>query len=117
MDTVRADHVSGYEGATTTPVLAEIAEEGVRLQDFYAASSFTLPSHMSIFTGLDPAEHGVFREKAGYATAAFHEGGYVSPRYGFGRGFERSLEFSRLELVSGSLSRVTDWIRAHRGDR
>ena len=133
MDTVRADHVSGYEGATTTPVLAEIAEEGVRLQDFYAASSFTLPSHMSIFTGLDPAEHGVFREeaeldrriptlaetlgKAGYATAAFHEGGYVSPRYGFGRGFDRSLEFSRLELVSGSLSRVTDWIRAHRGDR
>jgi len=130
MDTVRADHVGAV---ATTPALAGIAGQGVTLQNFYAASSFTLPSHMSIFTGLDPIEHGVWREEAelnpnvstlaeilradGYQTAAFHEGGYVAPRYGFGRGFETYTEFPRVDVVDGSLSMVTDWIRDHSGDR
>ena len=132
MDTVRADHVSGFGTATTTPALAEIAAEGAVLRNFYAASTFTLPSHMSIFTGLDPMEHGVWREEAqlnpnvktlaqalaeaGYRTAAFHEGGYVSPRYGFDRGFESYVELPRMDVVGGSLDRVIDWIRAHRGE-
>ncbi len=133
MDTVRADHVTGYGATGTTPALARMAEEGVALENFYAASTFTLPSHMSIFTGLDPIEHGVWREEAelnpnvatlaetlreaGYQTAAFHEGGYVSPRYGFGRGFSTYEEFPRIAVVDGALSRVTDWIRDHRGER
>jgi len=133
MDTVRADRVTGYGATGTTPALAEIAEEGVALKNFYAASTFTLPSHMSIFTGLDPIEHGVWREEAelnpnvatlaeilreaGYQTAAFHEGGYVSPRYGFGRGFSTYEEFPRIAVVDGALSGVIDWIRDHHGER
>ncbi|MFP8874843.1 MAG: sulfatase-like hydrolase/transferase, partial [Myxococcota bacterium] len=130
MDTVRADHVSGYGVRETTPTLAEIAAEGVLLQSFYAASSYTLPSHMSIFTGLDPGEHGVLRdeaelnpgvptlpeilEKAGYETAAFHEGGYVSPRYGFARGFGSYRELPRLAAVEGALPDILSWLRSHR---
>ena len=64
MDTVRADRVSGYGPASNTPHLAEIASEGVLFRNFYAASSYTLPSTMSMFTGLDPLEHGLWSEAA-----------------------------------------------------
>ena len=64
MDTVRADHVSGYGPLDTTPTLEDVAGAGVLFRDVYAASSYTIPSHMSIFTGLDPAEHGVHRMHA-----------------------------------------------------
>ena len=57
MDTVRADRVDG--AGQDTPALAAIAAEGVRFERFYAASTYTMPAHMSIFTGLDAAEHGV----------------------------------------------------------
>jgi arylsulfatase A-like enzyme len=129
MDTVRADHVTGYGVRETTPTLAEIAEEGVVLKNFYSASTYTLPSHMSIFTGLDPQEHGVFRDEAelnpgvptlseilahaGYETAAFHEGGYVSPRYGFARGFGSYRELPRLAAVEGALPEILSWLRGH----
>lgn len=33
-------------------------------RDFYAASTYTLPSHMSMFTGLDPVEHGLAHHAA-----------------------------------------------------
>jgi hypothetical protein len=56
MDTVRADLVSGYGESGNTPVLAEIASEGVLFQNSYAASTYTIPSTMSIFTGLEPID-------------------------------------------------------------
>jgi len=129
MDTVRADRVSGFGDASTTPTILEIANEGVRFPHFYAASTFTIPSHMSIFTGLDPVEHGVYRRMArlspkvvtlaeilaanGYRTAAFHEGGYMAPRFGFDQGFERYLAFDdrKFETFGNRLSKITDWMR------
>ena len=44
-NTVSSDATTVYGAAMTTPALAEIADEGVTLKNFYAASSFTLPSH------------------------------------------------------------------------
>ena len=58
MDTVRASEVNGY-GGNSTPVLEEIAEAGVLFSEAYASSTFTIPSHISMFTGLHPLEHGV----------------------------------------------------------
>ena len=133
MDTVRADRVSGAAGLSTMPTLAAIAAEGVRLRNFYAASSFTLPSHMSIFTGLDPAEHGMMREEAelsprvttlaqvlsdaGYRAAALHEGGYVASRFGFARGFEDYREFGRLDVVGPALPSLLDFLSEARDER
>jgi hypothetical protein len=59
LDTVRADHLSacGYE-RPTSPVLEELATEGVLHCRAYAPGSWTLPSHASFFTGLEPIEHG-----------------------------------------------------------
>jgi arylsulfatase A-like enzyme len=128
MDTVRADRADGSDAAAT-PALAAIAAQGVRFTRFYAASSYTMPSHMSIWTGLDPAEHGVHaslaelaREvptlpellrAAGFRTMAFHEGGYVAARFGFARGFERYVELPRAALVGPALEGVTAWMREH----
>jgi arylsulfatase A-like enzyme len=59
LDTIRADHLScyGYE-RPTSPHLDRLAEEGTRFDAFVNASSWTLPSHASLFTGLSPTTHG-----------------------------------------------------------
>ena len=131
MDTVRADHVSGWGDPQATPQLAAIAAEGARFQHFYSAASFTIPSHMSIFTGLDPAEHRVYGwrtrlapevptlaeelRSAGYQTQAFHEGGFIAPRFGFDRGFDAYEEQPRITVVREQLPQVLAWIREHAG--
>ena len=59
MDAVRPDHLScyGYE-RNTTPYIDKIAEEGVLFKNVISPSTWTVPSHVSIFTGLFPFEHG-----------------------------------------------------------
>jgi hypothetical protein len=60
LDTVRADHLApyGYQ-RTTTPGLDAFAREyATRYTEANSASSWTLPSHGSLFTGLYPSEHG-----------------------------------------------------------
>ena len=62
MDTVRADHmgVYGYHRANT-PHLQALARNATLYSNFIAASSITLTSHASIFTGLYPQSHGAYR--------------------------------------------------------
>ena len=59
MDTTRADHLScyGYH-RKTTPYLDQFAQESVLFTNSYTPSSWTLPAHASIFTGMYPAKHG-----------------------------------------------------------
>ncbi|HMD83786.1 MAG TPA: sulfatase-like hydrolase/transferase [Terriglobia bacterium] len=59
LDTLRADHLSlyGYP-RPTTPKLDQWARQGVVFENAIASSSWTLPSHASIFTGLLPHQHG-----------------------------------------------------------
>jgi arylsulfatase A-like enzyme len=125
MDTVRADHANGE----AAPVLGEIAGSGVRFERFYAASNYTLPSHMSIFTGLDPMEHGVIvgaarlapevptlaerLARAGYLTWSFNESGYIAARYGFDRGFAEYRSLPPKHLVGAGLPEVLSWMREH----
>ncbi|MDB4433387.1 sulfatase-like hydrolase/transferase [bacterium] len=59
MDTVRADRMSGYGSTAITPSLKQIAAEGVLIRVFYTSSTWTLPSHIPIFSGLDTEEHGL----------------------------------------------------------
>jgi arylsulfatase A-like enzyme len=61
LDTVRADHLSlyGYE-RKTTPELDRLVETNVRATVFqraYANANWTIPSHISLFTGVLPSEH------------------------------------------------------------
>lgn len=104
MDTVRADHlpVYGYD-RPTTPNIDRFAAQGVLFENAIAATSWTLPSLASIFTGLLPHQSGAnsFRvmnpgwatigsvlEKHGYATAGFNANVfYGQSGWGLGHGF------------------------------
>ena len=104
IDALRADHLGlyGYP-RPTSPFLDELARRATVFDHAFAQVPSTLPSHMSMFTGLYPGEHGVFPPSAvlapeirtlpevllhaGFRTAGHTEGGYVQGGYGFARGF------------------------------
>jgi len=59
LDTTRADRLGpyGHTGART-PALDGLARDAFLYERAYAPSSWTLPSHASLFTGLLPMQHG-----------------------------------------------------------
>jgi arylsulfatase A-like enzyme/Tfp pilus assembly protein PilF len=60
VDTLRADHLGCYGFARArTPHIDKLATEGVLVEHAVASAPTTLPSHTSIFTGLQPPAHGV----------------------------------------------------------
>ena len=72
LDTTRADVLSCYgrppdlaEGPAVSPHVDALAADGVRFEQAWAHAPSTLSSHTTLFTGLDPHEHGVVRN--GYA--------------------------------------------------
>ena len=105
LDTVRADHVStaGYP-RQTTPSLEALAKRGVVFEQAISYSSWTLPSVVAILSGSGASRPAVFAfgglgrslvesiREAGFATAAFTEGGFVSRELGFDRGFATYVE-------------------------
>jgi arylsulfatase A-like enzyme len=60
LDTVRADRLApyGYVRTTTPHLDAVVRERALRHTNARSTSSWTLPSHASLFTGLLPSEHG-----------------------------------------------------------
>lgn len=66
IDTLRADRI-GRE----TPNIKALARESIDCRNAWSHVPLTLPSHLSIFTGLLPPDHGV-RDNAGYRFDASH---------------------------------------------
>lgn len=60
LDTVRADRLGcyGHDGIAT-PHIDHLAENGVLFENAIAAAPITLPSHVTLLTGLYPVVHGV----------------------------------------------------------
>ncbi|MDQ3279872.1 MAG: sulfatase-like hydrolase/transferase [Acidobacteriota bacterium] len=69
IDTLRADHLPawGYDGVKT-PAIDRLRDDGVLFRNAYSQVPLTLPSHVSLLTGLLPASHGV-RDNIGYRLA------------------------------------------------
>jgi len=104
-DSLRADHVSsfGYD-RETAPNVDELATDGVRLENVFSQAIWTVPSSVSMLTGLYPAVHGATTtfdqipdnvpriaerlHRSGYSTAAFSAVTQVSERRNFHPGFE-----------------------------
>ena len=113
IDTLRADHLGcyGYYKGVS-PNIDAFASEGIRFSKAISQSSWTLPSHASLFTGVYPSAHGAVNKQrsiplsflmvgeilrnAGYSSAAFTGGGYLNPIYGFGQGF---MEYRHCEAL------------------
>lgn len=111
IDTLRADHLSlyGYDRPTSPRLDAWAAEKAAVFETAVAPSPWTLPSHVSMLTGLDTVRHGVNHARpmpadlrslaetlreAGLATSAVTAGGYVHPLYGLAQGFDRFRYFA-----------------------
>lgn len=106
IDTLRADRLAcyGYE-RIKTPNINFIAKRGVLFTQAICQVPITLPSHASMFTGLNPTSHnvrenGTFRlddsertlaeilKEDGYKTAAFIGGFPLDSRFGLNKGFD-----------------------------
>ena len=60
LDTLSANHLPCYGYVrNTAPNLCDFAQQNVLFSHAYANSTWTLPSEVSIFTGLYPSTHGV----------------------------------------------------------
>ena len=104
LDTTRADAIGPGAKGIVTPAFNALAARGRFFRQAYAAVPETLPSHLSMLTGLYPAGHGVHENArflgperpllaeslggAGYRTAAFVSSFVLSRRFGLSRGFE-----------------------------
>ena len=104
-DTMRADAMLRViSGQSITPQFDALAKEGIRYSRAYAPAPWTLPSHVTLFTGLPPRAHGVdWRNPqvpdsllmlaealslAGYQTRGYSENPWVSKTFNLAQGFE-----------------------------
>lgn len=130
IDTLRADHLGtyGYPLPTSPNIDRWARERGVVFEQAIAAAPTTLPSHASMFTGLDALRHGANHEPvspeltlvaerlraAGYSTAAATGGGFLHPRYNLFQGFDRYRYFLaghlREDELASNLPAVLEWI-------
>ncbi len=108
IDTLRPDRMGVYGhrpmGVSTTPFLDELAREGAVFSDAVSTSSWTLPSHYALMTGLSDELHEMVDDRVpppsdipmlaeilknnGYATGGFFSGPYLHPFFGFDKGFD-----------------------------
>ena len=95
LDTLRPERLGVYGNASgTSPAIDALARDGVVFDDVLSVAPWTLPSHITIFTGLEPRAHGVrhpmhklpdkvntvaeLLHAAGYRTAAGANGGFTA---------------------------------------
>lgn len=106
VDTLRADRLGCYGyTAAETPGIDRLASEGILFTNAVSPVPQTRPSHISLFTGLYPFEHGIHDNIAaplnpkipllaeilrqnGYRTAAFVAAFVVNSQSGLNRGFD-----------------------------
>ncbi len=134
LDTLRADHVGAYGyKRPVSPNLDALAADSAVFLNTFAPSPWTLPSHISLMTGLNCINHQVVQNDRqldpsigtlaeslhgrGFFAGAFTGGGYVDGLYGFSRGFD-SYNVRGTVLDKRSAEEIgkdaTDWIKANR---
>jgi arylsulfatase A-like enzyme len=135
IDTLRADHLGCYGyGKDTTPHADALAVDGALFSDTYASSSWTLPSHVSLLTSLSCFRHGVNLETdrmeesrptladilraEGFLCAAVTGGGFLSPVFGFSKGFDVYKQAETSLWTSDAAGQVSaaaaDWIETNK---
>lgn len=115
LDTLRADQVGpGADGVSITPNIDRFIKDSVYFKNAYSQTSWTLPSFMSLFTGLNEYNHEVgiraplnpgkpffmSRFSDRFITFGFHGGKVMNSRWGFWRGFD----YYRYFRFAGSLN-------------
>jgi arylsulfatase A-like enzyme len=105
IDALRPDHLHCYGyPRETSPRIDQFAAEGALFQNVISSTSWTLPAHACMFTGLADSVHGCTDtdrrlhkdhytlaerlQDVGYATVGFFSGPYLHPVFALNQGFE-----------------------------
>jgi membrane-anchored protein YejM (alkaline phosphatase superfamily) len=131
IDTLRADHVGCYgHGRPTTPALDRFAaERAARFAHAFAESPWTLPSHVTMLTGLHPLTHGVRQPDLGleafgpmplarllertHYSFAVTDGGWLTDPWGFTIGFESF--HARDQDIDAAVETTLEYVRHRTG--
>lgn len=135
IDTLRADKLRPINPKTRvrTPGLDRFAAEATTFLRGHSSENWTKPSVASLFSGLTPWEHTATKGESvlprsvpflaeilksdGFETASFIANGYVSDRFGFGRGWDfyrnyiRENRRSKSEFIARD---VLSWLDARK---
>ena len=106
IDTLRSDHLPFYGCAgVKTPALSSLRDDAILFESAWSHAPLTLPSHVTVFTGVLPDRNGVhdnlgynlnpavptlaeLLRKGGYATGGAVTSVVLSGATGVGRGFD-----------------------------
>lgn len=144
VDALQAAHIShlGYPNETT-PTIDALAQQGTSFGNAISSASWTVPSFMSIFTGLYPSEHKVVnkfsvftKEKQvaanlvdlspnaetlaevfkanGYATAGFTGDAGVNSQFGYNKGFDVYTDEKTFGSIENSSAHAIPWIEKNK---
>jgi arylsulfatase len=147
IDTLRADHLGCYGyPRNTSPNLDRLAEEGLLFRHAFSPSSYTAPTHASLFTSRYPSYHSIgftngggcldrggemtlaeLLKTVGFTTAAFVSTIVLRRSVGLDRGFDHyddtlpAWELNRpselRRLGSDTTAAALAWVREHRDER
>lgn len=137
LDALRADEVEGYGApAGSSPTLGQLGRTGVVVPEVRSTASWTLPSHIAMFTGQLGRALGLGQapsetvqsaapivkaqrdrllaevlRRAGYETRGITANGWLGPQSGFNTGFEHftQLELERQGELGGPLAHRLKW--------
>jgi choline-sulfatase len=132
IDTLRADRIGVYGSTVETPHIDRLAREGAWAPQATVHAPLTRPSHVSLFTGLYPAEHGIRDNvspplaanvpvlaeifgRDGFATGAFIASPVLDRHSGLARGFQHYSDHfeSNVDRKPGDLvvAEALEWMR------
>jgi len=144
LDAVAAKHVGAYGyPKDTTPTLDALAADSFLFERCVASGPWTVPSTMSIFTGLWPSVHQVLNKytvagpatmvntrlnpaiptipehfgKNGYRLVAFTGDAGANGRFGYDKGFEVYLDEVKFGGLDYSVPPAQEWLRENAGSR
>ena len=137
IDTLRADRLEIHGGKRSPlPTVDTIAREGLWFSRAFAQSGWTLPSFVSLWTGLYPHQHRVGRnpfnedrfgalptstmtlaeslKEQGYHTGAVINNTFLAPAFGLSQGFDyydyRGADNSLLRSAQETTDTALAWI-------
>jgi len=139
LDTLRKDRLGVYnKDITFTPNIDAFARQCHAFTHAVSQSSWTSPSHMTMFTSLYTSQHNVYSvhhkleetiitlaeilQQEGYMTAAVTGGGYVAGELGFNQGFDSYYDSYSKNIPEGmtevehNISLSIDWLERHKNN-
>jgi len=138
VDTLRADHLSGYgHHRRTTPHLDRLSRQGLLFTSAVTPASWTVPSVAAVLTGHYPGTDGIgigrragipagtptlagLLGEAGYATAGFSANALLDTDRGYELGFRHYFctPHTDNQHTAGELNdRALRWLERHRDER